>query len=85
MANGQLRLGDIIQAIDGDDISELSDLPTVLDRYEPGDAVSVTILRDGDHREVDIRAFRGGVTYPSACSNPDVTTTRSGFPLTAVH
>ncbi len=59
MANGQLRLGDIIQAIDGDDISELSDLPTVLDRYEPGDAVSVTILRDGDHREVDIELSEG--------------------------
>ena len=54
-ADGRLILGDIIQAIDGETVDTLGDLRTVLDRYDPGDEVSVTILRDGRTRDVRIQ------------------------------
>ena len=50
-ADGRLVLGDIIQAIDGETVDTLGGLRTVLDRYDPGDEVSVTILRDGRTRD----------------------------------
>jgi len=56
-ADGRLLLGDIIQAIDGDDVSGFGELQTVLDRYVPGDEITVTILREGQTREVGIQLF----------------------------
>ena len=56
-ADGRLILGDVIQAVEGDAVSNLGELWTVLDRYDPGDEVVVTILRDGQTREVSIRLF----------------------------
>ena len=56
-ANGRLVLGDIIQAIDGEDVDGLGELRTILDRYDPGDEVSVTILRDDQPSEVRIQVF----------------------------
>jgi S1-C subfamily serine protease len=56
-ANGRLILGDVIQAVEGDGVSNLGELSTVLDRYDADDEVMVTILRDGQTREVTIRLF----------------------------
>lgn len=42
------RIGDIIVRIDGEPVQSLRDLRLVLDRYEPGDEVEVTVWRDGD-------------------------------------
>ena len=56
-ADGRLMLGDIVQAIDGDEVSGLGELQTVLDRYAPGDEVTVTILREGNRRDVRIELF----------------------------
>ena len=54
--NQIIALGDVIQAIDGEPVRSLGELRAVLDRYRPGDAVSVSILRDGDTEdEVSIR------------------------------
>ena len=49
------QLGDIIMRIDGNDVLTLRDLRVVLDRYDPGDEVDVTISRDGEAREVVVR------------------------------
>ena len=46
------QLGDIILRIDGEDVLTLRDLRVVLDRYQPGDEVEVTITRDGETRDV---------------------------------
>ena len=46
------QLGDIIVQIDGDDVATFRDLRVVLDRYQPGDEVEVTISRDGETRDV---------------------------------
>ena len=54
-ADGRLILGDVIQAVETDPVSNLGDLQTLLDRYESGDDVRVTILRDGVQSDVTIR------------------------------
>jgi len=41
-------LGDIIVQIDGEAVPTFADLRLILDRYQPGDEVDVTIFRDGD-------------------------------------
>jgi S1-C subfamily serine protease len=46
------QLGDIIIRINGNDVLTLRDLRAVLDRYNPGDEVEVTISRDGEARDV---------------------------------
>ena len=46
------QLGDIILRIDGEDVQTVRDLRAVLDRYEPGEAVDVTVTRDGETRDV---------------------------------
>ena len=56
-SDGRLILGDVIQAIDGDDVSGLGDLQTVLDRYVPGDEVTVTILRDDESLDIRVELF----------------------------
>ena len=42
------QLGDVIVRIDGESVRSWRDLRLVLDRYEPGDEVEVTVSRDGD-------------------------------------
>lgn len=56
-ADGRLVLGDIVQAIDQEEVTDLAALQTVLDRYAPGDEVTVTILRDGETQDVRIEVF----------------------------
>ena len=54
--NRIVSLGDVIQAIDGEPIRTLGELRAVLDRYQPGDEVAMSILRDGDTEdEVTVR------------------------------
>ena len=56
-ANGSLVLGDVVQAIDGEPVDNLGELETLLDRYKPGDEVSVTVEQEGNAREVQIQVF----------------------------
>ena len=49
------RLGDVIQRIDGERIDSPAEMRAVLDRYRAGDEVTVTVLRDGQEREVVVR------------------------------
>ncbi len=46
------QVGDVIQAIDGAPVMSQGELRAILDRYRPGDEVTVTILRDGDALDV---------------------------------
>jgi S1-C subfamily serine protease len=47
MADDELILGDIIQAIDGKAVNSVNELTSVLDNYQPNSKVKVTLLRDG--------------------------------------
>ena len=46
------QVGDVIQAVYGEPVRSQGELRAVLDRYTPGDDVTVTILRDGDTQDV---------------------------------
>lgn len=46
-AEGRLRLGDIIVAVDGHKVTAPNDLYLLLEKYKIGDVVTVAMLRDG--------------------------------------
>ena len=45
MPGGRYRIGDIVVGIDDHEVKDFDDLYNALDRYKPGDAVQVKILR----------------------------------------
>ncbi|HEY5942287.1 MAG TPA: trypsin-like peptidase domain-containing protein [Solirubrobacterales bacterium] len=52
---GRYRVGgDVIVAVDGQQIIGPDDLANVVAEHEPGDTVAVTILRDGERQELDL-------------------------------
>jgi len=51
---GNVEMGDLITAVDGRSITDSSSLFDALDRYEPGETVTVTVMRDGNELEVPV-------------------------------
>ncbi len=54
-ADGSLVLGDIVQAVDGQEVASIDELYAALERHQPGDVVKVRVLRDGRPLEVDVK------------------------------
>ncbi len=52
---GYIQLGDIIIGLDGIEIKNNSDLVLALEKYEPGDVVTVRLLRDKEEVEVRLK------------------------------
>ena len=52
--DGDIILGDIIVAIDGQQVKTSNDLLAILDQHQVGDVVTVTVLRDGDRHDVQV-------------------------------
>ena len=52
---GDVELGDIIVAIDGEKISNNDDLYRLLDKHQIGDTVNVEVIRRGRHTTVPVR------------------------------
>ena len=50
-----IEAGDVITALDSSDIRSSGDLLSALRRYQPGDPVEVTVLRDGEEIGVELR------------------------------
>jgi S1-C subfamily serine protease len=46
--------GDVIVAVDGDDLSGQTDLPRLVFQHKPGDRVTLEVLRDGDRMEIEV-------------------------------
>jgi 2-alkenal reductase len=46
--------GDVIVAVDGDEIVGETDLPKLIAQHDPGDTVTLEIIRDGETRSVDV-------------------------------
>jgi S1-C subfamily serine protease len=46
--------GDVIVAVNGEPIVGESDLPRLISRLDPGDEVTLEIIRDGEHEDVDV-------------------------------
>jgi putative serine protease PepD len=59
-ADGDLRVGDVIIAIDGAEVSTSSDVRAAVTDHEPGDEVQVTVLRDGEEEDVTVTLGRRG-------------------------
>jgi len=47
--------GDVIVAVDGDEIVGETDLPKLIAEHEPGDTVTVEVIRDGGTRSLDVK------------------------------
>jgi putative serine protease PepD len=53
--NGDVELGDIIVAIDGDKVSNYDALLGLLDKHQVGDTVNVDVMRTGRHAIVPVK------------------------------
>jgi len=54
-ARGRIELGDIIVAVEGEPIRSAADLTLALERRQAGDIVTVTVLRGGHERQLQVR------------------------------
>ncbi|MGI9167399.1 MAG: S1C family serine protease, partial [Pyrinomonadaceae bacterium] len=57
--NGDVELGDIIVAIDGEKVATSDDLFRVLDKHQVGDTVRVETIRNGRRTTVPVRLTEG--------------------------
>ena len=46
--------GDVIVAVNGEQLTGESDLPRLISRLDPGTDVTLEIIRDGEHQDVDV-------------------------------
>jgi len=46
--------GDVITAIDGDEVTGMDDLIAAIDSHQPGDEVTLDVIRDGQEQQVDV-------------------------------
>src|SRR5216684_6940270 len=53
--NGDVELGDIIVAIDGEKVSNNDDLLKILDKHQVGETVSVQVMRNGRSMTVTVK------------------------------
>ena len=53
-ADSDLRVGDVIVALDGTDITDPTSLGAEVAKYQPGDTVTVTVERDGSTQDVPV-------------------------------
>ena len=49
-----IKKGDIIVSIDGNPVNTSSELQEQIGKYSPGDKITVGIIRDGDHKNIDV-------------------------------
>jgi putative serine protease PepD len=47
--------GDVITALDGEKVTSAAELQSAIDARKPGDTVSITFVRDGDSRTVQVQ------------------------------
>jgi putative serine protease PepD len=47
--------GDVIVSFDGEDVTSATALQSAVDAHQPGDMVSITILRGGSHRTLGVK------------------------------
>jgi S1-C subfamily serine protease len=53
-ADGDIVLGDIVLAVDGQPIRSLADVERIVGKHKSGDTIKVTIQRDMEEQEVDV-------------------------------
>jgi S1-C subfamily serine protease len=60
-----LRIGDVVESIDGVDVRTLGGLLGEVDRRGVGDSVELSVLRDGSRAEVSVRLEERPATVPA--------------------
>ena len=53
-ASAGVQPGDVIIGIEGQEVESISDVRSILDGYEPGESVSVTVNRGGQIQDIDV-------------------------------
>jgi len=51
---GRIRLGDIIVAIDGEKVTSENDIVLILENYQPGEVVEVSVLREDELLDFEV-------------------------------
>jgi S1-C subfamily serine protease len=59
-ANGNILLGDVIEAVDGRPVADFASLLIVLDAHDFGDRITLTVRRAAGRVEVPITLGDGG-------------------------
>lgn len=59
-----LETGDVITEVDGKAVTATHPLDAVIGRYEPGDRVRLTVLRDGDEETIRVQLESRPVQLP---------------------
>jgi S1-C subfamily serine protease len=54
-ADSDLRVGDSIRSLDGQEIKDPEDLSTTVLDHKPGDHVKLTVVRNGEQRTIDVQ------------------------------
>lgn len=54
-AADRIRVGDVITAVNGDKVSDTSELSAVLDQLQVGDSVTLTVFRGGSEFDVEVK------------------------------
>jgi S1-C subfamily serine protease len=62
--NGDVELGDIIIAIDGEKVSNNDDLLKILDKHQVGETVSVEVMRNGRSMTVSVKLMEAPQRRP---------------------
>jgi Lon-like protease len=53
-ADGVLELGDLVQTVNGQEITRATDVTTALAGLKPGDTVTIGVIRDGSDKDVEV-------------------------------
>lgn len=53
-SSGNLHLGDVIVAVDGKPAANAEDLNSALEQHQVGDTVTLSILRDGNRKDIKV-------------------------------
>ena len=64
--NGNVSLGDVITAIDGEKMGDLDDLYRYLDKKQIGDTISVEVFRDGKTTKLPVKLLGSSTKPPAA-------------------
>ncbi len=64
-----LKVGDVVTSIGGKSVATSSALVTLVDQYKPGDTVSLTITRDGQHKTLQVKLGQRPATTASTSTS----------------
>ena len=67
-----IKSGDVILAVDGQDVPRSEELPRIVARHAPGSQVKLTVLHDKQRRDVDmtLAALKDEGEHPAAARGP---------------